>query len=390
MALFALSVRADQPAGKSSEQVHFETMLAEARKSLPECDASYREEIVRLGRSAPGNENYFQESSDVQRALNLLESHPAPPGNYGDDISEIFVRQHKRMKGEDVFGLLLLQGCDVAPVLGLQLRLIGTSQQKPLAPRDRQRLIALVNESVRHSPRGPNLFDLNLQLKLLRAADAAELLQLNSTQERDLSQLEQEIRNRYRDQLEAKSRVEAAYAASDPHGVAKLWSLEVAEVSLARTFSARMKSVLRDVTTAASCEHEAVLSVETREVVLRAIREIFFEHNIDAVDRYLADAFIQNDPGIPIGKRAFKNYLRNLFVAFPDYTGKVDNLVVSGNLISLQLSWTGTHRGRFMGIGATGKKIMRRTADTYRVENGKIVEHWGVADQAEMLKSLGL
>lgn len=52
--------------------------------------------------------------------------------------------------------------------------------------------------------------------------------------------------------------------------------------------------------------------------------------------------------------------------------------------------WTGTHKGEFLGVAPTGKKITRRTADVIRMKGDQIVGHWGVVDQVEMLKELGI
>jgi hypothetical protein len=40
----------------------------------------------------------------------------------------------------------------------------------------------------------------------------------------------------------------------------------------------------------------------------------------------------------------------------------------------------GTHQGTFLGIAPTGRKIHFETVDAMRVHEGKIIEHWGVAN----------
>ena len=48
--------------------------------------------------------------------------------------------------------------------------------------------------------------------------------------------------------------------------------------------------------------------------------------------------------------------------------------------VAARVVMRGTHRGEFQGIGPTGKRVEVRAIDMFRVENGKIVEHWGHAD----------
>ena len=129
---------------------------------------------------------------------------------------------------------------------------------------------------------------------------------------------------------------------------------------------------------------------KTKDFVLKAITEVFFQHKIEKIDQYFSKDYIQHQPGIPNGLEPFKKYMQSLFKAFPDYNGEIENIVVEGDMVSIHFSWTGTHQGEFMGVSPTGKTIKRRTADVLKVSNGLISEHWGIVDQLEMLKSLDL
>ncbi|MDH4466571.1 MAG: ester cyclase [Bacteriovoracaceae bacterium] len=127
-----------------------------------------------------------------------------------------------------------------------------------------------------------------------------------------------------------------------------------------------------------------------KDLVLRAITEVFFQHKIEKIDQYFSKDYIQHQPGLQNGLGPFKKYLQLMFTAFPDYSGEIENIVVEGNMVSFHVVWTGTHKSEFMGVKATGKKNKRRTADVLKVSNGMITEPWGVVDQLEMLKDLGM
>jgi predicted ester cyclase len=51
-------------------------------------------------------------------------------------------------------------------------------------------------------------------------------------------------------------------------------------------------------------------------------------------------------------------------------------------------TYHGTHRGEFLGIKGTGKKVSFDCVDAMRVRNGKIVEHWGAANLLAVLAQL--
>lgn len=50
---------------------------------------------------------------------------------------------------------------------------------------------------------------------------------------------------------------------------------------------------------------------------------------------------------------------------------------------------SGEHTGVFMGHEPTGKKFSIDIMDMARIENGKIIEHWGVPDRFALLMQLG-
>ena len=53
-------------------------------------------------------------------------------------------------------------------------------------------------------------------------------------------------------------------------------------------------------------------------------------------------------------------------------------------------TWTGTHKGEFMGIAATGKKVEVQEVHIARMVGGKMAEHWESVDQLGMMRQLGV
>ena len=68
-----------------------------------------------------------------------------------------------------------------------------------------------------------------------------------------------------------------------------------------------------------------------------------------------------------------------LYRAFPDFYATVDDLIVDAAAGKVAVRWsaTGTHRGAFMGVAATGRRVVFRGIETLRVEDGLIVERAG-------------
>ena len=80
---------------------------------------------------------------------------------------------------------------------------------------------------------------------------------------------------------------------------------------------------------------------------------------------------------------------KRLREAFPDFTPEIHWQRVDGDVVTTFKTYRGTHRGNFLGIAGTGTKVSFETVDAMRVVNGKITEHWGVANLYSVMQQLG-
>ena len=78
------------------------------------------------------------------------------------------------------------------------------------------------------------------------------------------------------------------------------------------------------------------------------------------------------------------------FRAFPDYHLTIDDMVVEGDKVAIRATLTGTHKGEFMGIPPTNKKVTVWAMCIYRIAGGKFVESWEMMDMLGMMQQLGL
>ena len=76
--------------------------------------------------------------------------------------------------------------------------------------------------------------------------------------------------------------------------------------------------------------------------------------------------------------------------AFPDRADTIEQMIADGDMVGMQFRVQGTHEGNFFGIPATGKSIDIQEVAIMRLEDGKIVEGWFMADEVELLKQLGV
>ena len=91
------------------------------------------------------------------------------------------------------------------------------------------------------------------------------------------------------------------------------------------------------------------------------------------------DEFITTDvEGVRSGIDGYRDGLRDITVAFPDFSWCMEDLVVEGRLMAARLTDTGTHHGEFDGIAATGRYVQIQELAMYRLDDdGKISRCWG-------------
>jgi steroid delta-isomerase-like uncharacterized protein len=120
--------------------------------------------------------------------------------------------------------------------------------------------------------------------------------------------------------------------------------------------------------------------------------EVFRRQNVDAVDQFLTDDFVEHTPapGQGTDRQGAKDFIGMMLQAFPDLDYTIDAQIAEGDTVSAVSTMTGTHRAPFMGVPATGKKVSIQAIDTGKVRDGKFCEHWGMVDVPTMMTQLGL
>jgi len=125
---------------------------------------------------------------------------------------------------------------------------------------------------------------------------------------------------------------------------------------------------------------------------IRRLYDLINAGDIDGFGRHVADDFVEHEelPGLPPTKAGTIQYFRMLLAAFPDVHMVPEDVIASGDKAVARVRVTGTHKGAFMGIPATGKRVDVKLVDITRFDDeGRAREHWGVVDQLAMMQQLG-
>ena len=135
------------------------------------------------------------------------------------------------------------------------------------------------------------------------------------------------------------------------------------------------------------------MSVEQHKATFhRWIEEGWNRGDLSVVDQLYAPAYVSHSfpPDFPPDREGLKQFVTAFRTAFPDLHWTLDDVVSEGEKVIARMTGTGTHRGEFMGVAATGKSFSVNGFLQARFEDGKWAEDWVSLDQLGMLQQLGV
>ena len=94
------------------------------------------------------------------------------------------------------------------------------------------------------------------------------------------------------------------------------------------------------------------------------------------IDQYVAD-------------EELKEHIELFEAAFPSYEIQVEDVIAEGDKVVLRATLRGSHANDFMGVPASGKQVTATGIIIYRIEGGKIVQHWMNFDTLGLMQQLG-
>lgn len=128
-------------------------------------------------------------------------------------------------------------------------------------------------------------------------------------------------------------------------------------------------------------------------VIVQNLIDAWNAHDPDRIAAFYAPDYVGVDIGQPQpqnGPREIRAITAYYFRAFPDLSIHLDDLIVDGDKAALIWTWTGTQRGTFMRIPATGRAVAIRGSTTLTFKDGLIHRSTRIWDLAGLLRAIGL
>ena len=107
---------------------------------------------------------------------------------------------------------------------------------------------------------------------------------------------------------------------------------------------------------------------DNKKIVADFYQELFGDKEVNAIDKYIGETYIQHNPSVADGKEALKQGVTQWFKGAPKEKIDIQHLSAEGNLVYIH---TKSKRGT----------TTVSTIDIFRFEKGKIAEHWDVSQE---------
>jgi steroid delta-isomerase-like uncharacterized protein len=131
---------------------------------------------------------------------------------------------------------------------------------------------------------------------------------------------------------------------------------------------------------------------ENAAVVRRFVEQVITQGDIDSAGQFVCEDVVEQVPfpGQGPGLKGLQDVLRGMRSGFPDLNFAITEQIAEGDRVASRFEWTGTHRGEFLGVPATGRPVRVWGVVIDRLENGRIKDTRILMDTLGLMMQLGV
>jgi predicted ester cyclase len=136
-----------------------------------------------------------------------------------------------------------------------------------------------------------------------------------------------------------------------------------------------------------------------KDLVRRFFEDLFNQNDLSCADDIAAPTYIEHavapfglePPGHVDGPEHLRNTSTWLHVQFPDIRMTIESMVEEGDMVAVRVLSEGTNTGPLNGvIPPTGRRFSSAQSHWFRVEDGRLAEHWATREDLPTMIQLGV
>ena len=132
------------------------------------------------------------------------------------------------------------------------------------------------------------------------------------------------------------------------------------------------------------------VDLEANKALVRSFVEAWNTRDFDRFEALMSAGAVLHIGGgqIPCDPAGTRAIAEEWTSAFPDWRFELLRLVAEGTLVVAHMPYSGTHRGKIVGVEATGRSCTVDEIVIFRIADNRIAEAWEVYDDAGMWRQL--
>lgn len=138
------------------------------------------------------------------------------------------------------------------------------------------------------------------------------------------------------------------------------------------------------------------MSCSNKDIVRRIVEEIWNQGDIDLIDDLYSEDFVDHSIehsslfNVKNHREGFKELVRAARAGLTGFTATIEELIAETDRVAARVVASGVHSGLFMNIPATGKRVDLSDYHFFRIDNGRVREHWNQYNSLEIMQQLGV
>lgn len=132
-------------------------------------------------------------------------------------------------------------------------------------------------------------------------------------------------------------------------------------------------------------------AIHNATIIRRFVDEVINQGKFESAGQYAWEDVVEQVPlpGQGPGLEGLKDILRMFRTGFPDIVFSIQEQITEGEKVVSRFEWTGTHKGAFLGVPATGRAVRVWGVVIDRLVDGRIKETRIIMDTLGLMTQLG-
>jgi steroid delta-isomerase-like uncharacterized protein len=118
--------------------------------------------------------------------------------------------------------------------------------------------------------------------------------------------------------------------------------------------------------------------------------EVYNSHDLSRFDEVMTPEALNYNPLGVMTVEELTATMEGFYAAFPDLEYQLEDVVIDGDEVVIEYTYTGTHLGPLMGVPATGTVVHGRGLEVHEFEDGRIALTRNYSDVFGLFAQLGL